>query len=209
MFNPSPYNEPGALNHPKLSEKTVESLTVGIAAVTEKLANEIAAENTIVAFEGYPSAEFAPIINMVTGKLTFAKKEYRLINVADYYLSSEQLEKKFAPNLPKDRVKDPILLFGKRLEGGYEEIYDANRYNTLLNELEDAKNNGETVIIYGFGSTYSEKLRNLIDKIVYLDIIPKEAVLRAKNGRMVNIGDKVARPFKDMMRRAYYVDFDI
>jgi len=209
MFNPSPYNEPGALNHPKLSEKTVESLTVGIAAVTEKLANEIAAENTIVAFEGYPSAEFAPIINMVTGKLTFAKKEYRLINVADYYLSSEQLEKKFAPNLPKDRVKDPILLFGKRLEGGYEEIYDANRYNTLLNELEDAKNNGETVIIYGFGSTYSEKLRNLIDKIVYLDIIPKEAVLRAKNGRMVNIGDKVARPFKEMMRRAYYVDFDI
>ena len=210
MFNPNPYNEPTAINRPKLCEETVNSLTVGAVKVALELRDEILGQNgMIVAFDGYPTADFGAVINLLSGNLNLSGREHEIINVADYYLSPEQLEEKFAPNLPTDRAKDPILLFGRRMEEGYAAIYDTAKYDELLVRLGNAKAAGKTVLVYGFGSTYSEALRALFDRIVYLDIIPKEAVLRAKSGRMVNIGDKVARPFKEMMRRAYYIDFDI
>ncbi len=210
MFNPNPYNEPTAITRPELCEETVNSLTVGAVKVALELRDEILGQNgMIVAFDGYPTADFGAVINLLSGNLNLSGREHEIINVADYYLSPEQLEEKFAPNLPTDRAKDPILLFGRRMEEGYAAIYDTAKYDELLVRLGNAKAAGKTVLVYGFGSTYSEALRALFDRIVYLDIIPKEAVLRAKSGRMVNIGDKVARPFKEMMRRAYYVDFDI
>lgn len=210
MFNPSPYNEPSAINRPQLCDEAIGALSVGALKVALKLRDEILSENgMIMAFDGYPSADFGAVINLLSGNLNLSGREHDIINVADYYLSAEELEAKFAPNLPTDRAKDPILLFGRRMEGGYAEIFDKAKYEELLLRLSNAKAQGKTVLLYGFGSTYSEALRELIDRIVYLDIIPKEAVLRAKSGRMVNIGDKVARPFKAMMRRAYYVDFDI
>lgn len=210
MFNPSPYNEPTAINRPQICDEAVNELSVGALQVALKLRDEILGQSgMIMAFDGYPSADFSAVINLLSGNLNISGREHDIINVADYYLSPQELEVKFAPNLPTDRAKDPILLFGRRMEGGYAEIFDKAKYEELLMRLDKAKKQGKTVLLYGFGSTYSEALRELIDRIVYLDIIPKEAVLRAKSGRMVNIGDKVSRPFKAMMRRAYYIDFDI
>ena len=210
MFNPNAYDEPTAINRPALPENVVKALVKGINNAAETLAQEAAASNGIImTFDGYPSAEFNPIVNMCAGKIRLAGRDVEIINVADYYLSAEELDKKFEPHLPTDREKDPVLLFGKRFEEGYEEIFAPDAYARLLDELKAAKAEKKTVIMYGFGSTHSEELRELSDKIVYLDVIPKEAVLRAKAGRMINIGDKVAKPFKLMMRRAYYVDFDI
>jgi mannose-6-phosphate isomerase class I len=45
--------------------------------------------------------------------------------------------------------------------------------------------------------------------MVYFDITPKQAILRAKNGKMKNLGDKEPRSFKEILRRAYYVDFEL
>lgn len=211
MFNPSPYNEPAALNKPKLKESTVKNFVSGIANVAEVIANDAASINggVVFALEGYPSVEFLPLVNMCSGKIQLAGKNVVVIDVANYYLSSEELDKKFEPYLPMDKEKDPVLLFGKRFEEGYAGIFDSELYKNLINDIKDAKNAGNTVIVYGFGSAYSEELRALYTRIIYLDVIPKEAVLRAKSGRSKNIGDKSAKPFKLMMRRSYYVDFDI
>lgn len=211
MFNPSPYDEPSAINRPQLSEETITSLVKGINNVAEEIVTQMLREEggAIYAIEGYPSVDFLPLVNMCVGKIQLAGCDAKVINVADYYLSAAELEAKFAPYLPMDRKKDPVLLFGKRFEEGYPGIFDSNAYARLLCELKLARAEKQTVLIYGFGSTHSEELRELVDKIIYMDVIPKEAVLRAKSGRMVNIGDKVAKPFKQMMRRAYYVDFDI
>ena len=210
MFNPHPYNEPTAINRPKVKKETIDAITVGVDKVAEKLCKDIlSGKGMIVSFDGYPSADFSTLVNLLSGKLNFCGRKHTIIDARNYYLSSEELEEKFKPNLPIDREKDPVLLFGKRLEGGYAELFDSNLYEKLLSELKAAKQNDETILLFGFGTTYSEELRNAVDRIVYLDIVPKEAVLRAKSGKMVNIGDKVARPFKEMMRRAYYVDFDI
>ena len=35
MFNPNPYNEPSALNKPKLSDDTVKNFVAGIANVAD------------------------------------------------------------------------------------------------------------------------------------------------------------------------------
>ncbi len=211
MFNPNPYNELGALNKPQLSEATVKSFVSGIANVAEVISADAVNATGGVAFamDGYPSAEFMPLVNLCTGKIKLENKEVAVINVADYYLSAEELDKKFEPYLPMDREKDPVLLFGRRFEEGYAGIFDTELYKKLINDIKAEKSAGKVVIVYGFGSVFSEELRELYDRIIYLDVIPKEAVLRAKSGRSKNIGDKEAKPFKLMMRRSYYVDFDI
>lgn len=211
MFNPNPYNELGALNKPQLSEATVKSFVSGIANVAEVISADAVNTTGGVAFamDGYPSAEFTPLVNLCTGKIKLENKEVAVINVADYYLSAEELDKKFEPYLPMDREKDPVLLFGRRFEEGYAGIFDTELYKKLINDIKAEKSAGKVVIVYGFGSVFSEELRELYDRIIYLDVIPKEAVLRAKSGRSKNIGDKEAKPFKLMMRRSYYVDFDI
>jgi len=211
MFNPSPYEEPTAINKPKLSDETIEAFVVGIQNVAEKITQAMLVEDqgVIVAMDGYPSAEFAPLVNMCTGKLALAGCDTVVICAADYYCTPEELDDKLTSYLPTDRKKDPVLLFGKRFEEGFPGIFDKDAYERLLKELAQAKTEHKKVLLYGFGCTHSEALRALIDQIVYVDVLPKEAVLRAKNGRMINFGDKTAKPFKQLMRRAYYVDFDI
>lgn len=210
MFNPSRYDEWSAMNRPALKAETVSALVKGIPNVAQILAKEMLQQaGSVFAFDGYAAAEFTPIVNMVSGILIAQKAQIKVINVADYYQSAEELEEKFNPLLPTDREKDPVLLFGRRVEGGYEVIFDDAKYQKMLTEIQDYKKNGISVILYGSGSVFSEELRAMIDKIVYLDIIPKEAVLRAKSGRYANIGDRHARPFKEMMRRNYYVDFEL
>ena len=158
MFNPHPYNEPTAINRPKVKEETINALCVGIDKVAEKLCKDILeSKGTIFSFDGYPAADFSALINLISGKLNFWGRKHTIIDMKNYYLSAEELEEKFKPNLPVDRQKDPVLLFGKRLEGGYAELVDSNLYVKLLSELKAAKQNAEKVLLFGFGTTYTEE----------------------------------------------------
>ena len=210
MFNPSAYDEWSAINKPKLSEETKSSLQKGIVNVGNAIMSSLLdKEVCVIAFEGYATAEFYPLVNYCVQLLKKENRNCLAINVAEYYKDSKTLEKQFEKNLPTDKEKDPVLLFGKRVDGGYEIIFDKEKYAKLLTKVEQEKQNDTIILLYGFGSAYSKEIRRLIDKIVYLDLIPKEAVLRAKSGRSVNLGDQYARPFKEMMRRNYYVDFEL
>jgi mannose-6-phosphate isomerase len=50
---------------------------------------------------------------------------------------------------------------------------------------------------------------DIATKVVYIDISPKSAAIRAREGKFMNIGDKKARPFNALMRRNYFVDFEV
>ncbi len=206
MFNPNPYSDPLAINKPNVPKEISDTITQGTISIAEKLTKDIDGEKYIMAFDGYSSAVFETVVNVIAGNLKKQGRAFEIINVAEYYKPSKQLENEFLPILPEDKVKDPVLLFGKRLDGGYEKIFDAEKYELLLNKL---RANEKIVLLYGLGSTYSEEIRNLIDKIIFIDVIPRVAIIRAKEGKFVNIGDKYARPFKELMRRAYYVDFEL
>jgi len=45
--------------------------------------------------------------------------------------------------------------------------------------------------------------------VLFRSVSPKEVILRAKKGQFVNLGDQVARPVKTLLRRCYYVDFEV
>lgn len=203
MFNPHPYNDKSATNTPELSEKTVSSLKKGNAAIIDELSKGL--EGKAIAFDGYASADFVALVNMLAGRMRLEGKKYEVINIDNYCKDSAVIEELLADNLKVDKEKDPINLFGKREEKGYEVVFDDEKLTSLSEKL---KNKEQTYIIYGNGCTYFEYIRELCDRIVWLDVAPKNVVLRAKNGEMKNSGDKNARPFREMMRRAYYVDFE-
>ncbi len=203
MFNPHPYNEKGAVNHPVISNYVRESLKKGNSAIVDELLKN--ADNKIIVFDGYTSASFSAIVNMVAGKLKLDGEAFELINITDYFKDAKVIEDMLSDNLKVDLEKDPINLFGKREEDGYGLVFDKEKVKGLFEKI---ANRDKVYVIYGNGSAYYDEITDIADIIVWFDVAPKNAVLRAKNGDMINAGDKVARPFREMMRRAYYVDFE-
>ncbi len=202
MFNPHSYNEPSAVNYPKLSEKTLNSYFEGNIAIAARIAKDVN-DTSLIVLDGYTSAEFMPVVNALQDKLI--GKNVEIIDISDCYKDAKTIDSLLEEPLKVDLEKDPVNLFGKRVEDGYSLIFDADKLAALEEKLSKKEN---IVILYGLGSLHSDAVKELADIVIWLDVAPKNVVLRAKNGRMTNVGDKIAKPFRTMMRRAYYVDFE-
>jgi len=164
----------------------------------------------IVALDGYIGAEWEQTVNLVSQDLKLQKVKISTVDFADVYKSSQELDELFSENLKEDLEKDPVLLFGKLFKGGYENIIDSQKYNALEEQLIKAVENSEkqVIIVYGCGAAI-KYLRPIYDFTFYFDVTPKEVILRAKKGKFANLGDITARPIKAMLRRCYYVDFEL
>jgi mannose-6-phosphate isomerase class I len=211
MFNPFPHEDLAPVNHPALSEATVNSIVSGPAKVTAALVNEI--NNRIkqgkatltIGMDGYVGADWERIVNLVTGELTRLKINVNVFNAASCYKSRQELDEMLAENLPQDRKKDPVLLFGKLFKGGYETLFDQVKLDAMKRQLKESTG---VNIVYGAGSCFAG-LRSLYELVTFFDVTPKQAVLLIKNGKYKNLGDCKARPFKEIMRRCYYYDFEL
>lgn len=203
MFNPHPYDEMTAVNSPSVSEYVKKSLKKGNAEIVDELTKDIA--HKVILFDGYTAANFSTTVNMMAGKLKSIGESFELIDISSCFKSEKVIEELLSDNLKVDLDKDPVNLFGKRVEDGYSVVFDSELLMNLINKI---SSKDKTYVIFGNGSAYCEKVVEIADIIVWLDVAPKNAVLRAKSGNMINIGDKTPRPFREMMRRAYYVDFE-
>ncbi len=218
MFNPSDYDDPNAINRPKLSDETTRSVISGTkesaAYISNLLINKTnnkRENNIIIAFDGYVSAQWEQTINLISQNLKLKSIKVTAINFAEIFKTSEQLDTELSGNLENDREKDPVLLFGKLFKGTYEDLLYNHELDILKKKLEQAKsrnNKEEVIIVYGCGCTI-KALRPVYDYIFYFDVTPKKVILRARNGSFANIGDSTARPIKEFLRRCYYVDFEI
>ncbi len=215
MFNPYPYEDPGPLNKPELSEETAGSIVSGLPGIASRIAGEIERRlkrqsPMTVCIDGYATAEWAQTVNLISGKLREKGFDCRVFNAASYYKSSGELDAMLSCSLPDDRKKDPVLLFGKLWEGGYETLFDEDKLACLKRGIAgQAEDGGKAVnIIYGAGACF-KGLRDICKMSVYFDVTPKQAVLRIKDGRYINLGDKDSRPFRETMRRSYYYDFEL
>ena len=216
MFNPHPYDDPTAVNRPKLDEGTVRSILSGTKETAgyisdlliEKLKNNIGP--VVLALDGYIGAQFGQMINLLSQNLRQKSIQVTALHFADVYKSSAQLDAEFTENLKEDREKDPVLLFGKLFKENYEDLLDKEKLARLENELKDTKagENHNVIIVYGNGCTI-KRLRPLYDLVLYFDVTPKEVILRAKKGMFTNLGDPIAKPVKSLLRRCYYVDFEV
>ncbi len=217
MFNPYPFDDTTAINRPKLSKETIDSIVVGTDKTAQSISNAIlqrmkaaSGKKIVVAFDGYVSAQFDQMLNLVYQILSANKVKVSSYDLSDILKSSEELDKQFEENLPVDLEKDPVQLFGRLFDGEFEDLIDNQKLENLRQTLNTVKseNEGEVVIVYGCGSTINA-LRPFYDLICYFDVSPKNVMLRARRGEFANIGDVNARPIKVLLRRCYYVDFEI
>ena len=68
MYNPFPYDDPRPVNRPVLRESTINSLVHGgTVKAAARIASEIAGRGrTVIAFDGYTTADFGSIDNLHT-----------------------------------------------------------------------------------------------------------------------------------------------
>ncbi len=218
MFNPHPFDDPKAVNRIKLDEKTIKSVVIGTKESAEyfadmivEKANSLSSKKIVVAVDGYISAQMKQFSNIVYQYLTAKSVKIKNIDFKEFYREEDVLNAEFEPYLEENREKDPVLLFGKLFKGRYEDVVNEEKLKKLKKELSAFKeSNSEIQIILVFGNGCAlETLRSIYDTILFMDVTPKIAILRAKSGEYSNIGDIVPKPVKAMLRRCYYIDFEL
>lgn len=204
MYHPHPYSDPRAVNPVPAPEGFAQQLTTGVLPVAERMAAALRDGTArCIGLDGYPGAAFDVLVNAVSQRM--GDTALRLIDARTLLLAPDALEAKIARHLPTDREADPVLLYGVRFEEGYAGLQDASAVAALRETL---ANGSGPVLVYGLGAL-SEALADAYDLRVWMDITPKRAVLNFKNGRAVNLGCDHALPYSEMMRRNYYVDFEV
>ena len=211
MFNPHPYDDPSAVNKIRIDDQTVQTIIPGIQKISTHI-SDILAERlqqnpqkpVIVAIDGYIGTQWTPVIHVLAQQLKQKAIPLSVIDFSNMFKSQEQLDAELSEYLPVDKEKDPVSLFGKLFKGGYEALTDEKKTDALAANLCVRP---IVIILYGCGCAM-KKLRHLYDYIIYLDLTPKQAILRARNGGFANLGDQTARPVKALLRRCYYVDFE-
>ena len=214
MYNPFPYNDPRPVNRPALGKETIEGVTCGTLKSASKLASGFAGmlkdgHGVVVALDGYTTADWTRLVNCLSQQLAAKGIEMEAVKFSDIYKSEKEMHEMLDPYLEWDTSKDPTLLYGKVFRGGYPAIFDENKKNGLKASLKEAKAAaGKVTVVYGYGCLDKE-FRELYDVKCYLDVTPKESILRIRRGQFANYGDKVANKVNLTIRRCYYADFEM
>ena len=141
MLNPVDFDDQGAVNRIALGKKTTDSVISGTeksaAFIAELLSDLTTREkrSVIAAFDGYTGALWMQSLKLITESLKEKSVNVTLENFEKVYKSRDLLDEIFADNLPSDREKDPVLLFGKLFKGSYDDILDGKESDELLKKV--------------------------------------------------------------------------
>lgn len=214
MYNPSPYDDPEAINHIAVAPSLRAEVTRGLASSSLRLAK--AARDVsqrkgkcVLAMDGYVSAPFEIVARQVARALMQLGIAVRVMDTASLYMEEGELEEKLLQYLPEDKTEDPTLLYGRLYREGYEGLMDSGAIQTRVEELSRFAREGSGVLIVHGNGCLIGAFRPLADIGCYLDVTQKRTVLNIKQGRMGNLGFKSPRPFTTTLRHAYYVDFEV
>ncbi len=206
MFKPLAYDDPKAVNRISLPEGAQEHITAGNENVVKALADICLAaggKRFVLAIDGYVSAQFEDLCEPLCAGLRAAGHSCRQISMRELYKKEEEIAVLTAESLPLNYEDDPVLLFGRLYQGQMDDLIDCEKAGQAIRGAKE-----EIVLVYGLGSA-CEAIRDLADAIAYIDVTPKVAAIRAREQKFVNIGDAEGRPFALLMRRNYYVDFEV
>ena len=205
MYNPFPFDDQTPVNRPAIGEDAANQLVKGSVKVAAFLSGK-AREGSVFAVDGYVGADFARTVNLLEQQLHVKGFQTRTISFRNCLKTKEELWELVDRHLSWDRSEDPTLLFGKVYKGGYEGLLDEKKTDALQREIGGAHK--EIIIVYGQGCLISG-LRNLYDHKVYLDVTPKESILRIRRGQYVNLGMDAPLTTPLIIRRCYYCDFEV
>jgi mannose-6-phosphate isomerase len=210
MFKPLAYDDLNAVNRIEISDAVKASLVVGNdevgRAIGKQCFDKMHGGAYILAIDGYVSAEFEVLLKGVKDFCSQQNIPFNDYSMKDIYKTEEEINEITKESLPLNYEDDPVLLFGKLYEGSMEDLLDEEKLLKLCGTLKQ-RTEGITVI-YGLGSAV-KCIRENCDAVAYIDVTPKAAAIRAREKRFINIGDKTPRPFNLLMRRNYYVDFEV
>ena len=214
MFNPYPFDDMRPLNRLSLPDELSRSIVAGNRNIAECLSERIKElrdrkqSRVIVGMDGYPGADWLPLIRLLSQRLSDRGFAPSSADVAEVYKSSEEVEAMLRPYLTEDPEGDPIRLFGRLYEGGFTDLFDQSKLDSFASGLKRGDDPSDVLFIYGCGAGV-KALREHCDLFLYFDVIPKDAVLRVKNGEYDNLADDSRRPYKQVLRRCYYFDYEI
>lgn len=202
MFNPYPYVDKNAVN-PIFAPKTVlNGLRLGARDVAREIASLVKGGHQRIGIDCYPGSE----INAFARQLQQLLPDVSFIDATCLSMDEHILDKILTTYLPEDCERDPVLLFGRRYRGDYESLQDKGKLEALLLTLRAAHE--KPIIVYGMGAL-SRSLRDTYDLRIWMDISPRQAAINFKLGLGMNYGCTHALPYSLLMRRNYYVDYEV
>ncbi len=198
MFHPYPYADPDAVN--PVAPLAEEAVIFGALPVAKRIAQAVKQGKKRIGIDGYAGVEFAVIRQLLAAQL--APLHVRIVCTQALLKPVQSIRDFLSNSLPDDREMDPVLLYGVRIERHYEDLFDEHELAALNEEQ------AQPVVVIGQGAL-CDALRSRYDLRIWVDITPRTAALNYKYGRAHNFGEPEAFPFNAMMRRNYYVDFEL
>ncbi|NLB44819.1 MAG: phosphoheptose isomerase [Clostridiaceae bacterium] len=214
MFTPFPYDDPSAVNRITVDRQLTDQITADTDASAQAIAARVAdklvgQKACLLGIDGYMSAPLDKLAGAIALACEARGISVRLATTEPLYLDEDVLDEKLKPYLPEDRDMDPVLLFGSLYHEGFDGLLDSGKVSTLADQLKQfsAAGTGLT-LVYGQG-TLSDKLRPLFDLRLFVDVTQKRTVLNYRSGACNNLGRQRFDKISAMLRRAYYVDFEV
>ena len=214
MYNPFPYDDPRAVNKIPLEKALTDTITIGLEQVSAKLVSSLQTilktqPNCILSLDGYISAPFSVLTKQIGRHLIQRGIPVSYLYTSDLFLEESVLEQNLETNLPKDTVTDPPLLYGRLFDKGYEALMDETLVTETIKHQSTFKKNGKGVLIVSGNGALIKAFRDMADIRLYLDMTQKRTVLNIKEAKTGNLGFDTPKPYKETLRHAYYVDFEV
>jgi mannose-6-phosphate isomerase class I len=213
MFTPHPYTDPKAVNpitlDPLLTGQVTRQTPATGRVIAERIRQIVNRQGrAVIGLDGYISAPLAHLSGVIAVACADLGLTARLVDARSVFWPEAVLTAKLAPYLPEDREIDPVLLFGSLYREGYAGLIDPAALARLQGELADFAAGGQgALIVYG-QAALTTGLIDGYDLRVYLDMTQKQTILNFRSGRCCNIGSSRFATINEMLRRAYYVDFE-
>lgn len=214
MFNPFPYDDPSAVNRIEVDRSITDSITrdtqTSAAKIVQKIREQLKKKKSVVlGLDGYISAPLEQLAAAVSMICDDRSIPVTLMETADLYLDEDQLDENLKPYLPEDRDVDPVLLFGSLYHEGYEGLLNPAAVTAFKEKIQTFSDAGEGLLIVYGQAALIDAFRPLFDLKLYVDMTQKTTILNYRNGRTKNLGSKRFMRIKEMLRRAYYIDFEV
>ena len=210
MFNPYPYDDPNAFNVLDPAGLPLDKAFLGNTKIAEAICRALPCGAAVIGLDGYPTAPFSTIENLLAQYCSQNDIPVSILRTESLYRPAGELDVLIREKcLPEDRVKDPVLLYGKLFDGGYEDLFDPAKLADAQARLREFKACGEGLFLLIGAGSLCPALRALCDQTAFADVTPMKTMLNLKNGCYKNIGSDKALTFKRMARRCYYVDFEV
>ncbi|NCB32662.1 MAG: hypothetical protein EOM64_02060, partial [Erysipelotrichia bacterium] len=205
MFKPLAYDDPKAVNNIKLSSRTGNALCIDTAGTAKAIVSQMMKNHwSTLALDGYISASYKNLDKAIKEAAEAAGTEISFLDMKKLYKSQKDIDELTAKSLPLNYDDDPVLLFGNLYKGTMSDLIS----DDAEMKVQKFCTKPGLHVIFGVGAACT-KLREQYDAIGYVDVTPKECAIRAREGKYVNIGDESPRTFKMIMRRNYFVDFEV